>query len=555
MENAQQSIFPIVSVNASNETVTYIGNGTGSLTHHIFLSRSLSGSAVAGITVAAVLSLLMFLAFFAVIIVTWRRKRRSRHRFPESSQSRPPPVSLTRGLGKAPNVLWKLDGPPNILENSRCEMPPWHHQRQELLSRSTCPVKVLGITPDALERAPLEMSPCECPPYELPDPEKSVELIPTPEDYSSCSRDLRQNADQEPAKTTSREVAPVEDTSPSNLTSERVMKTAEDSDHVDTSHLNPTNIIESEKHKMTSFHVLDAGHWTLEIWPSVAEHIRTRYRDIMGIGNTGSINLLACSSPASIGLNLQDSPALTSPAVCVSCRYPNRVNQNVLKESLGPLKDLAIIVRSGFVRRSGYGENCWCTPEETCLPCQGKMLTSAFEFGPAAYGRYMQRPDCGASIGVDDNSLERARVTLGGYIYLSIGNQWMLNAVTCHHLIDHSDVETPGIQSRYDGASDSSIPGVKYAIQSSAKMDHDGEVKRLRQRVENNDQSRKYEVSNVEDVYNSLVKAELRFGEARVSSGISIDAVENLQVHILVQHFRVWLGRLLTKFADGLDAH
>ncbi|MCJ1464621.1 hypothetical protein MMC07_003234 [Pseudocyphellaria aurata] len=538
VENDQQSIFPIMSVNASNETITYAGNGTGSLTHNVFLGRSLSGSAVAGITVATILSLLIFLTFFAVLIVTWRRRRQVRSRYP-------PP-------GNAPNKLWKLDGLP-ILENPRCEWHPRDRQGR-LLSCSTCPVEELDITPDALERAPREIGPCCCPPYDLEKP--TLEAL----DYDSCARDdscapgLRQNADQDPEKPTRCEEASVEDTtSPSHLASERVMETAEDSDHVDasksdhvdasksdhvdtsksdyfdTSKPNPAKPIESETHKKTSFQVLDAGHWTLEIWPSVAEHIRTRYRDIMGIGNPGSINLLSCSDPGSIG-NSQDSRAHTSPAVCVSCRYPDRVNHSVLKEILGPLKDLAIIVRAGSVRRSVYGENCSCTQEETCLPCQSMRLTSAFECGPAVYGRYMQRPDCGASIGVDYDGLERERVTLGGYIYLRIGDQWILNAVTCHHLIEESDVETPGIQNRSYGASDAGIPGVKYAIQSSAKIDHDGEVKRLRQRVENTDQSRRYEVANIEDAYDSLVKADLRFGEARYSSGISIDEVENLQV-------------------------
>lgn len=392
-------------------------------------------------------------------------------------------------------------------------------------------------------------------PYRFSDSKKSQ---PEPEGmtYDPPSHDRFQNSHQCPTTTSACDVKSTVDislpTSPSGLTSEQVNKTDRSDHMVRSPHSSP--IMQSETVDMPTFAVLEAGHWTLEMWPSIAENIRGRYRDIMGVGNMGSVNLLSCGNSGSKGTNPQGSPAPGSPAVCISCKYPDRIDRSLLQEILGPLKDLPIVVGSGSVRRSAYDENC-CTPKGTCLLCQGKMLASAFAYGPAAYGRYMQRPDCGASIGVNDIGLERERVSLGGYLSLNIGGRWISAAVTCHHLIDDSSVETPGIQSRVDGAGDYSTPGVKYSIQSSAKIDHDGEVERLKQRVENNDKSsQKFEGTNIMDAYKSLVGAQLHFGEARCSSGISIDEVENLQVH-LSGILQLCLGVLLTCFVDGLDAH
>ena len=391
-------------------------------------------------------------------------------------------------------------------------------------------------------------------PYRFSDSKRSQ---PEPErmTYNPPSHDLRPNSHQCPT-TSACDVKSTADislpTSPPSLTSEHVNKTDRSDHMVRPPHSSP--IMQSGTVDMPTFAVLEAGHWTLEKWPSIAENIRGRYRDIMGVGNMGSVNLLSRGNSGSDGTNSQGSPAPGSPAVCISCKYPDRIDRSLLQEILGPLKDLPIIVGSGSVRRSAYDEIC-CTPEGTCLLCQGKVLASAFAYGPAVYGRYMQRPDCGASIGVNEIGLERERVSLGGYLSLNIGGRWISAAVTCHHLIDDSSVETLGIQSRVDGAGDYRTPGVKYSIQSSAKIDHDGEVERLKQRVENNDQSsQKFEGTNIMDAYKSLVGAQLHFGEARCSSGISIDEVENLQVH-LSGIFRLYLGVLLTCFVDGLDAH
>lgn len=478
-ENAQQNIFPIIAVNASNEydtkpSGTNTRNGTSSQTHHVFPSQSLSSAAVIWITVAAVLSLLLVSACFILTIIRIRQR-----------------IRLLR-------------------HNLKHERRRNEHRVAELQAKP-------GFGPNTLSKTPCELAPC--------DIEKS-ELEAEGIKHNPFALDPRQNSDQYSATMSTCKV-PSETcksltTSSSSLTNKHVRETANDSGHnVTSSHTNPTNIIESDTDEKPSFDVLEAGHWTLEIWPSIAEKIRTSYRDIMGIGNMGSINLLACGSAG--------SPAPGSPAVCISCKYPDRVNRSVLQEILGPLKDLPIIVRPGSIRRSAC-EDSSCRPEAKCLPCQGKMLASAFEFGPAAYGRYMQRPDCGASIGVNDSGLDRARVSLGGYISLKIGDGWILNAVTCHHLIDESDVETLGIQSR--GTSSTRTTGVKYSIQSSAKIDHEGEAKRLLQRIRDDENfPRKFEVSNIVDAYHSLVNAKLRFGEARYSSGISIDAVQKLQVY------------------------
>lgn len=494
-DNTQQNISPIRSIDSSNETGTNTSNGTSSPTHHIFPGQSLSSPAVAGITIAAVLGLLILLASLTLFIfANWGRIRRRRLR------SRPYP---THERYRNEDTFGEL------------------HAHEP------------GLAPEGLQRT-CEFNELQGTPCELDDIE-SLQHETEGIQYSPFPQDLRQKFAQHPAMTSTSKVASASDiswaTSPSSLTSENVMETANDSDHVLTSsHSTPTKIIESKTDDMPSFDVLEAGHWTLAIWPSIAEDIRVRYRDIMGVGNAGSINLLACISPGSLDLNSQDPSAPSSAAICISCKYPDRANRRVLQDILGSLRDLPIFIRSGSIRRSGYEEGCCCPREGEC-PCQGKRLASEFEFGPAAYGRYMQRPDCGASIGVSDASLERERVSLGGYISLNIGNQWVLKAVTCHHLIDDSSVETPGIQSWADGTSNSGTPGIKYSIQSSAKIDHDGEVKRLWQRVQDNNQSsRKVESTNIMDAYKYLANAQLRFGEARCSSGIAIDAVENLQV-------------------------
>lgn len=494
-DNAQQNISPIRSIDSSNETGTNTSNGTSSPTHYISPAQSLSSPAVAGITIAAVLGLLILLACFTLFIFTIRRRR-----------LRSPPC-------------------PKLQRYRKDAFGELHAQEP-------------GLAPKGLQRT-WELNELQGPPCGLGDIE-SLQHETEGIKYSPFPQDLRQKFARHPAMKSTSKVASASDissaTSPSSLTSEHVLETANDSDQVLTSsHSTPTKIIEPKTDNMPSFDVLEAGHWTLAIWPLIAENIRIRYRDVVGAGNAGSINLLACRSPGSLDLNSRDSQdpllAPSSAAICISCKYPDRVNRSVLQDILGPLKDLPIFIRSGSIRRSGYEEGCWCTQEEECLPCQGKRLASEFGLGPAAYGRYMQRPDCGASIGVNDASLERERVSLGGYILLNIGNQWVLKAVTCHHLIDGSSVETPGIQSLADGTSNSGTPGVKYSIQSSAKIDHDGEVKRLRQRVQDNNQSsRKVESKDIMDAYEDLANAELRFGDARCSSGIAIDAVENLQV-------------------------
>lgn len=481
-ENAQQNIFPIIAVNASNEYSTNTSNGMSSQTHRGHPDQTLSSAAVVGITVFAVLGVLILSACVTLSIFGIRRRiRLLRHNLKhESCRNEHRVAEYQAKSGFAPNTL----------------------------SRTTCELGSCDIEKSEHEAEGMKHNPFSLDPRQYPDQ--------YPVSMSTCRVPSEMPSEMDKSLTSSS----------SSLRSKHVRETAHDSDHNVTSpHSTPTNIIESETDKKPSFDVLEAGHWTLEIWPSIAENIRTRYRDIMGIGNMGSINLLAYSSV--------ESPASGSPAVCISCKYPDRVNRSVLQEILGPLKDLPIIVRPGSIRRSGCEEeDCFCTPKEKCLPCQGKILASAFEFGPAAYGRYMQRPDCGASIGVNDSGLDRARVSLGGYISLKIGDRWILNAVTCHHLIEESDVETLGIQSRADGTSNTSTTGVKYSIQSSAKVDYEGEVKRLSQRIQNDEKSpRKFEKSNIGDAYESLVKAELRFGEARCSSGISIDADENLQVY------------------------
>lgn len=489
LENAPENIFLIPSVDASNENSTNTSNGTSFIGPNL----SLSGWAVVCITVAAVLVLLTLSLSVTLIIIQIRRRRRISPFFPRSF------------------------------------MHEWY---QNLDTFAEFQEKELGFLPNEFQRTRSELDDRESSNHEAEETK-----------YSRFSQDSCQEFDQYRATMSTCEVESAVDislaTSPSSL-GEQVTETTKDSDHVVTSpHSATTNVIRSQTDNMPSFDVLEEGHWTLEMWQLIAENIRIRYRDIMGVGNPGSINLLACSSPGYSGLNSQNPPPPGSPAVCISCKDPDRVNRDVLQEILGPLKDLPIIIGSGSVRRSGYEENCWCAAEETCLSCQGKTLTSAFENGPAAYGRYMQKPDCGASIGVDDTDLEYERVSLGGYVSLLIGSRWFLAAVTCHHLIDRSSVQTLGIQSRAGGTGDDSTPGVRYSIQSSAKIDHDGEVKRLRQRIENSDQSlRKIEAANIQDAYKSLVNAQLRFGEARCSSGISIDAAENLQVYLLLRPFR-----------------
>lgn len=509
-ENARQNISPIKSVEVSSEK----GTSTSNDSSLIFTRHYLSGPAIVRVIIPVFLSLVILLACVVTVILTIRwRRRRSRSYYKQAEN----PISLRN---------YKPALAPDTSQRTRRE-----HELHEF------PGIELGFSRNELQGTR----------YELGDIERSKYKTEGTE-HSPSSQKLRKDSDQYPATRSACEEISKDislATSPSSLTSEHITETANESDHVVTSpHSTPSSIVELETHNMSSFEVLEAGHWTLETWPSIAENIRIRYREIMGAGNVGSINLLSCSSPGSTGLNLQDSPAPASPAVCISCKYPDRVNRSLLQEILGRLKDLPIIVRSGSILRSGFEENC-CSMGESCAVCQGKMLTSAFKLGPAAYGRYMQKPDCGASIGVNDPGLERERVSLGGYILLNLGERWMQTALTCHHLIDNSSVETLGIQSRADGTGDPSTSGIKYSIQSSAKIDHDGEVTRLRQRVENNDQSsRKVEVTNIMDAYESLLKAQLHFGEARWSSGISIDAVENLQVCIVIRHFPALIGRI-----------
>ena len=491
MENAPENIFSITSLDASNENST----NTIKDTSYRGPDLSLSGSAVVWITVAAVLVLLTLSASFLLIIIGIRRRRRMSPYFP------------------------------------RAFMHEWYQNDDTLAEFQE---KELGFLPIAFQRTRSELDDRECSNHEAEETKCSrfsQDSCPDSDQYRSPMCAPMSTCKVKPAVDISLA------TSTSSLTGKQVTETTKDSDHVVPSpRSTTTNITKSQMDNLPSFDVLEESHWTLEMWQSIAENIRVRYRDIMGVGNAGSINLLACSSPGSSGLDLQESPPPGSPAVCISCKDPDRVNRDVLQEILGPLKDLPIIIGSGSIRRSGYKENCWCTAEEKCLPCQGNTLTSAFENGPAAYGRYMQRPDCGASIGVDDTDLECERVSLGGYISLCIGNRWFLAAVTCHHLIEESSVQTPGIQSRADGNSDDSTPGIRYSIQSSAKIDHDGEVKRLRQRIENIDQSsRKIEATTILDAYKSLVNAQLHYGETRCSSGISIDAAENLQVDLLLR--------------------
>lgn len=516
-ENARQNISPIKSVEVSSEK----GTSTSNDLSFIFTRQYLSGPAVTRVIIAAVLGLLISLLLATALILAFRRRKRR----------------LRRCYKQAENAiyprLYKSALAPDTSRRTRREQEPHEFPGIEL-----------GFSRNELQGTPYELGDIERPKYK-------TERI----EYSPSSQKLRKNSDQYPATRSACEEISKDiglATSPSSLTSEHITETANESDHVVASpHSTPSKIVELETQNMSSFDVLEAGHWTLETWPSIAENIRIRYREIMGVGNGGSINLLSCSSPGSTGLNLQDSPAPASPAVCISCKYPDRVNRSLLQEILGRLKDLPIIVRSGSILRSGFEENC-CSVGESCAVCQGKMLTSAFKLGPAAYGRYMQKPDCGASIGVSDPGLERERVSLGGYILLNLGDRWMQMALTCHHLIDNSSVETLGIQSRADGTGDPSNSGIKYSIQSSAKIDHDGEVTRLRQRVENNDQSsRKVEATNIMDAYESLLKAQLHFGEARWSSGISIDAVENLQVYIILQHFPALIGRIADTVGIG----
>ncbi|MCJ1426407.1 hypothetical protein MMC29_004310 [Sticta canariensis] len=511
LDNVAENIFPITSVDASNEKSTSTRNGTS----YIGPDLSLSGSTVAWITVAAVLILLTLSASFTLIIIEIRRRRRISPFFPRSF------------------------------------MHEWYQNADPYAGFQE---KELGFLPNTFQRTQSELDDRESSNHEAEETEYSRFS------QDSCQEFNRHHATMSPCKVKSAVDTSLA-TSPSSLTGEQVMETTKDSDHILTSpHPTATNIIKSQTDNMPSFDVLEEGHWTLEMWQLIAENIRTRYRDIMGVGNPGSINLLACSNPGYSGLNLTNPPPPGSPAVCISCKDPDRVNRGVLQEILGPLKDLPIIIGSGSIRRSGYEENCWCAAEETCPPCQGRTLTSAFENGPAAYGRYMQRPDCGASIGVDDTDLECERVSLGGYISLYIGSRWFLAAVTCHHLIDRSCVQTLGIQSRGDGTNDDSTTGVRYSIQSSAKIDHEGEVKRLRQRIENSDQSlRKIEATNILNAYKSLVNAQLRFGEARCSSGISIDAAENLQMDWMliedIEPLRVGINFVgdTTSFMEGAE--
>lgn len=302
----------------------------------------------------------------------------------------------------------------------------------------------------------------------------------------------------------------------------------------------PAQYVDSRNTVTTrEFDVLPRDDKTMTAWKLILSSIRRQYSEIMGPQNMGSVELLALGD---------------KPTICVTCQYPERLRRSKLEEIISPL-GFPYQIGAGYINRSGgdgfvphLAGNFFPETTESC-----NQLARAFQSGPALYGHYMLRPDCGASIGVHGlAALEAARVSLGGYVELRFGERWERYALTSHHLLhiddeatgstdDHGDRSTafesfqettPGV---CNGIYTLDATSITVDIRSSAKTDHENELSRLMERsrwIGNNRRYGNVESGNLIKAVQSLTNSPSRFGRAIYSSGLCIEEELELQVRV-----------------------
>ena len=292
------------------------------------------------------------------------------------------------------------------------------------------------------------------------------------------------------------------------------------------------------------FEVLSTDHPLLAAWNEISPQLLTSYKDIMGCKNPGVLELLMEAG---------------QPTVIVTCRWPAKVRRSRIRDMLDSKNmDCPIVIGRGGVSRSveDLNDDIFNLEDLDCATddvdsyeyvAEDSSLISAFLSGPAVYGRYLNQPDCGASIGSYESAFGHGRVSLGGYVELLGPTGWDYFATTSHHLIERAPEFSPGDDD------DSFLPssnGVRDGIWmtdtfeennvqicSPAEMDYNAEVSRMKQRLAlRRFLPAKLEYPDLEERLSNLQASSIQFGRAMHSSGLSINSELQLQVGTTYPH-------------------
>ncbi|KAI9821065.1 MAG: hypothetical protein M1827_003798 [Pycnora praestabilis] len=293
---------------------------------------------------------------------------------------------------------------------------------------------------------------------------------------------------------------------------------------------------------LPEFDALPTGHSKLSDWEKLSPTVTKNFRAIMGPENPGCIEFLAVKG---------------EPTVCITCRTPKRMNRNLLHKLVDPF-GFHISIGKGRIRLCGF----WVGDTEN----DGGSENDDSGW-PSSHGQYVQKPACGASIGVRNNaSLEGASTSLGGYIKLLRPGQqrWQYYGLTNHHLIENDEEEgeegddtIADKETRYPDeiqqldlgplpATAGVLNGVlqtqnldrkTFNLRSPSKSDFDDELCRLKQRSFFRSEFSDYKGLDNQDlqpVIAALGNSDVSFGRAMYSSGLCIAAEQELRMDWLL---------------------
>ncbi|KAI9868875.1 MAG: hypothetical protein M1830_005503, partial [Pleopsidium flavum] len=265
---------------------------------------------------------------------------------------------------------------------------------------------------------------------------------------------------------------------------------------------------------------LPFGHPKSRQWTEMLPSIKACTKDIMGEGNGGALELFVLDG---------------EPTICVTCWHPFKMNLALLKSCMEPL-ELHINIAQGRIRKSAGDEHGNAVAVNSG-PCSL----------PSIHGHYMQRPTCGASLGIAQGPLKNGKVSLGGYLKIKHlhRREWSYYAMTAHHiLVDNNHASQCGDNDEDQGMSEAGydyLPGIcngvysvgeeltkKIVFSSPAVPDAENLVSRLESRrilrCANESYASIDNLDNLDTLLNLVCTSNsTTFGSAAWSSGLCLD--------------------------------
>lgn len=271
---------------------------------------------------------------------------------------------------------------------------------------------------------------------------------------------------------------------------------------------------------------LPFGHPKSRQWTEMLPSIKACTREIMGKGNGGALELFLVNG---------------EPTICITCWDPSKLNLALVRSCMEPL-GLHINITRGKVQKSVSDGYDW--------PVTGAMRDQGQYMFPPVNGHYMQRPTCGASLGIADGPLKGGKVSLGGYVKVKhlCRSHWSYYAMTVHHILVSEDQRDPSLLNTGNDVDEEMAepgydyspgvgngvyelgdgPGVRVRLSCPAVPDAESLVARLEGRRIKRCASESYasidNLDNLDDLLNKMCTREsTMFGNAAWSSGLDLD--------------------------------